>query len=208
MNPAILELIQQLQVWGYPIMLFLMIAEGPITTIIAAFLASLGFFDWYVVYTLSVFGDVLGDIFWYFVGFLGGRPVLKKFRKKLGIKLSTIRYLENKFEESGSKIIFYVKLSTGLCLVTFILAGSAKMKFGKFLQFSILGGLVWSMFLVALGYFFGELAEEIEKYIQFAGWAILSLAFFVFAFINLKKKKDLQRVINLFNKKQDKLLKK
>lgn len=202
MNPAYQELIQHLQVWGYPVMILLMIAEGPITTIIAAFLASLGFFEWHIVYILSLLGDVLGDIFWYSIGYFGGRPALKKFRKKLGIKLSAIRYIEDKFKKSGSKIIFYVKVSTGLCLVTFILAGSMKMSFKKFVQFSLLGGLVWSAFLVTLGYFFGYAAEQIDQYIKFAGWGIFLLALIVILVINSKKQKSLKKVLEDFNHRQ------
>lgn len=198
------ELIEQLQIWGYPVMLFFMIAEGPITTIVAAFLASMGFFEWQIVYLLSIFADLIGDAIWYFVGFFGGRAVLKKFRTKLGIRKSTIEYLENKFHSDGTKIIFSVKVSTGLSLVTFILAGAMKMNFIKFIQFSFLGGIIWSGFLVALGYFFGELAEEIEKYIKFAGWAIFSLAIAILAFINVSKRKRMREMVKLFNKRRKK----
>ncbi len=204
MDPFYQELTQQLQFWGYPVMLLLMIAEGPVVTIIAAFLASLGFFEWPVVYILSVLGDIIGDVIFYFIGFFGGHPVLEKFKKKLKIKQSSIDFLKNRFKEKGAEIIFYVKISTGLSLITFILAGTMKMKFVKFLQFSFLGGLIWSGFLVALGYFFGGLAEQIEKYIKFAGWIILSLAILLFFFINFKKKKFIQEILDFFIKKKDK----
>lgn len=200
MDPSYENLITYLQVWGYPIMLLLMIAEGPIVTIIAAFLASLGFFEWHFVYILSVLGDIIGDIIFYFIGFFGGPKVLERFKKTLRIKKSSLKYLENSFKTKGAAIIFYVKISTGLSLITFVLAGTMKMKFSKFLQFSFLGGLVWSGFLVALGYFFGGLAEEIEKYIKFAGWIILSLAIFLFFFINFKKKKFIQSILDFFMK--------
>ncbi len=196
------ELIEQLQLWGYPIMLFLMVIEGPITTIIAAFLASMGFFEWQIVYIISILSDLIGDTIWYFIGFFGGRAILRKFRKKLRIKKSTIAYLENKFKTDGAKIIFYVKASTGLSLATFMLAGAMKMNFRRFIQFSFLGGLLWSGFLVVLGYFFGELAEEIEKYIKFAGWLIFSFAILILVFINLSKKKKTREIIRIFNKRE------
>ncbi len=202
MDPFYQDLTRQLQVWGYPIMLLLMIIEGPIVTIIASFLSSLGFFEWHIVYILSIFGDIVGDIIFYFIGFFGGRKILDKFKRKLRIKRSSIEYLENRFEKRGAKIIFYVKISTGLSLITFILAGTMKMKFLKFLQFSALGGIVWSGFLVALGYFFGGLAEEIEKYIKFAGWAILALAIFLFLFINFEKKKFIQGILDFLMRKK------
>lgn len=195
------DLIGQLQVWGYPVMLFLMIIEGPIVTIIAAFLASLGFFEWSIVYILSIFGDILGDVLFYFIGFFGGRKVLEKSKKKFNIKQPSIAYLENSFKERGAAIIFYVKLSTGLSFVTFVLAGAMKMKFTKFLQFSFLGGLFWSALLVGLGYFFGDLAGKIDHYIKFAGWIVFSLVLLLFLIINLKKKKLAQKISSFFIKR-------
>jgi membrane-associated protein len=204
MDPSYENLISYLQFWGYPIMLLLMIIEGPIVTIIASFLASLGFFEWHLVYILSVFGDIIGDIVFYFIGFFGGPKVVEKFKKTLKIKESSLDYIRNSFQTKGAAIIFYVKISTGLSLITFVLAGTMKMKFSKFLQFSFLGGLVWSAFLVALGYFFGGLAEEIEKYIKFAGWIIFSLAILLFFFINFKKKKFIQNILDFFIKSLNK----
>lgn len=199
-DPSYQEILHLLQIWGYPVMLFLMIIEGPITTILAAFLASMGLFDWLIVYLLSVLADIIGDSILYFIGFFGGKAVLGKFSKTLKIKDSTINYLEQKFQKDGSKIVFSVKVSTGLSIITFVLAGSMKMNFGRFVLFSFLGGLLWSGLLVTLGYFFGYAAEQIEQYIKFAGWFILSFAIIFVVYINLLRsrlaKKNIRKMIN------------
>ena len=39
-----------------------MIIEGPIITVIGAFLASLGFFNIGIIFFLSLLGDIVGDI--------------------------------------------------------------------------------------------------------------------------------------------------
>lgn len=186
------ELSKALPGWGYPIMLLLMIVEGPIVTMIAAFLASLGIFNWIIVFALSIAGDILGDIILYLIGFFGGRPMAQKTQKMLGVGSEMIEKLEKRFEKSGAKIVFYVKSTTGLCWLAFILAGTVRMSFRKFLLFSFLGGVFWSGFLVGLGYFFGFAAEQIDRYIKFAGWAIFAIAIFVLIYITAIKKKLLE----------------
>lgn len=192
------ELLQSIEVWGYPLMLILMIIEGPIVTMTASFLASLGLFNWFFVFVLSILGDMLGDILLYAIGYFGGHPIAQKVIKFLKVKASTVNNIENKFLKNGAQIIFYVKTTTGLSWATFILAGTIKMPFKKFLLFSFLGGIIWSGMLVGLGYFFGYAAETIDKYIKFAGWAIFLVALFVILYIVTFRKK---RAKKLFWKK-------
>lgn len=190
------ELLRLVSLWGYPVMLLLMIIEGPITTLVAAFLASLGYFNIILVFFLSVLGDILGDIVLYAIGHWGGRKTLIKAEKILKIKASIVTRLEEKFARNGAKIIFAVKATTGLCWITFILAGVARMKFSQFLKFSFLGGLAWSGLLVTLGFFFGFAAAEIEQYIKYAGYVFLLLAVFSIIGINLYKKKQATKLVS------------
>ena len=189
------EFIQLLPYWGYPLMLLLMTLEGPIITIISAFLASLGYFNIFIVFGLSVLGNVLGDIVLYFIGYFGGHKILLKAEKFLKIKESVIEKLREKFRQNGAKIIFYVKSTTGLCYITFILAGTTRMKLSKFVKYSILGGLFWSSFLVIVGYFFGYAAEQISEYIKYAGYIILTGAVMFFIGLTLYKKKQAKEIL-------------
>jgi len=54
--------------YKYLIMFFLMFLEGPTVGFISAFLAAKGYFDFGIVYILSVAGDTAGDLLWYRVG--------------------------------------------------------------------------------------------------------------------------------------------
>lgn len=181
--------------WGYPAMLLLMTLEGPIVTVIAAFLASLGYFNIFIVFVLSVSGDVIGDIILYFIGYFGGHGILTKAEKFLKIKESVVEKLRERFRTSGAKIIFYVKATTGLCYITFILAGTARMRLSKFVKYSVLGGLVWSSFLVIIGYFFGYAAEKINLYIKYTGVIIFFGAVLFFIGLTLYKKGQAKEIL-------------
>jgi len=189
------ELIQALSLWGYPAMLLLMILEGPIATIIAAFLASLGYFNVFIVFGLSVTGDVIGDIILYYIGFFGGSRILPKVEKFLKIRDATVKKLKDKFHQNSERLIFYVKSTTGLAYIAFITAGTLRMDIWKFVKNSILGGLVWSSLLVILGYFFGYAAEQISQYIKYAGAIILAAAVMFFIGLSLYKKKQTKEIL-------------
>ncbi len=184
-DPNVLNLIKTL---GYPMMLLLMIIEGPIVAILGAFLASLGFFNVFAVFILSIIGDIIGDLILYAIGYHGGSRILKKAEKVLKVKPAIVEKIEKLFEKHGRKTIFAVKSTTGLCWITFIAAGAVKMDLKKFLFGSISGGLVWSSFLVIIGYFFGYAFLKINDYIRFAGIIIFVLAAGVYLSLTLYKK--------------------
>jgi len=187
--------IHLLPYWGYPLMFVLMFFEGPFATMIAAFLASQGLFNVGIVFFLSVFGDVLGDIGLYHIGYFGGPHIIKKTQRFLKIKDSTIEKLEGKFHQNSGKLIFYAKSTTGLSYITFTLAGALRMKLLKFIKYSILGGLVWSSLLVFLGYFFGYAAERISQYVKYAGIAIFIAAIIAVIMISLIKKRESAEIL-------------
>lgn len=186
---------------GYPTMFAFMVIEGPIITIMGAFMASLGFFNIYVILTLSILGDIVGDILLYSIGYYGGAKFLEKARKFLKIKDSTIEKIKEYFQKHGKKTIFSVKSTTGLCWIVFITAGSVKMNFKDFLAASFLGGIVWSAFLVVSGYFFGYAFERINEYIKSAGILIALTVISFYALVVLYKKYQATELLRNNNNK-------
>ena len=188
------HIFQFLSQYGYWGMLPLMIIEGPVITIVSAMLASLGAFNWLVVLIFSMAGDVIGDVMLYGAGYKWGMGFVRNIGKYIGITEKLVLKMEKYFENHGGKTIFAVKTTTGLCWATFTAAGIVKMKFWKFVKYSILGGVVWSSFLVAMGYFYGYLWREISQYIDWIGWAIGGVAATSYAIITLYKKKESKEI--------------
>jgi membrane protein DedA with SNARE-associated domain len=181
--------------YGYWAMLPLMIVEGPVATIIAAMLASLGAFNVFVVLILSIMGDTIGDLLLYGAGRRWGMGLTRGFGRYIGITEKLVLRMEVYFQKHGGKTIFAVKSTTGLCWATFAAAGIVKMDFKKFLQYSFLGGIVWSGFLVAMGYFYGYLWRSIKQYISWIGWIIFLVAIISFVVITFYKKKQSEKFL-------------
>lgn len=180
--------------YGYWVILPLMIIEGPIATIIAAMLSSMGALNVFVVFIFSILGDIIGDVLLYLAGRIWGMTFVRRIGKYIGITENLVLKMEKYFKSHGGKTIFLVKSTTGLCWATFTAAGIVKMKFARFLQYSFLGGIVWSGFLVLIGYFYGYMWKEIGEYIKWAGWIILGLAIASFIVINLYKKSKSEKI--------------
>lgn len=186
-----------LRSYGYWAMLPLMIIEGPVATIIAAMLASLGAFNWLFVLLFSMLGDVIGDVILYGLGYRYGMGFVRGFGRYMGITEKTVLRMEKYFEKHGGKTIFAVKSTTGLCWATFAAAGIVKMDFKKFLKYSFLGGIVWSGFLVAMGYFYGYLWRSIKQYISWVGWIIAGVAVVSFVLITFYKNRQAKKLLEM-----------
>ncbi len=184
-----------LKTYGYWVILPLMILEGPVVTIIAAMLASLGAFNIFIVLFFSILGDIIGDAILYGLGYKFGMGFVRRAGKYIGITEKLVSRMEKYFEKHGGKTIFIVKSTTGLCWATFTAAGIVKMDFKKFLKNSFYGGIIWSGFLVAMGYFYGYLWREIHDYIDQIGWIIFSAAIISIVAINLYKNKKAKRLL-------------
>jgi membrane protein DedA with SNARE-associated domain len=195
MEQAGQHIFEFLRIYGYFAMLPLMIIEGPVVTIISAMLASLGAFSWLIVLLLSVIGDMLGDIILYGLGYKYGMHFVHGFGKYMGITESLVQRMEKYFERHGGKTIFAVKSTTGLCWATWVAAGIVKMNFKKFVKYSFLGGVVWSGFLVAMGYFYGYLWKSLKQYISWVGWIIFGVAAVSFVIITLYKNYQARKLL-------------
>ena len=124
---------------------------------------------------------MIGDVILYGLGYKYGMGFVQDVGKYIGITENLVIRMEKYFEQHGGKTIFAVKSTTGLCWATFTAAGIVKMDFKKFVKYSFLGGVVWSGFLVAMGYFYGYLWREIKQTLSGSAgrsslWPLLALS--------------------------------
>jgi membrane protein DedA with SNARE-associated domain len=195
------NIFQFLQHYGYLVMLPLMILEGPVVTVIAAMLASLGAFNVSLVLFFSILGDIIGDVAFYALGYGFGMGFVRRVGKYVGITEKLVLRMEEYFTRHGGKTIFAVKSTTGLCWATFTAAGIVKMDFRKFLKYSFYGGVVWSGFLVAMGYFYGYLWRDIKQYIDWIGWVIFAVMGISIVAITLYKNQKAKKLFKNEEKK-------
>jgi membrane protein DedA with SNARE-associated domain len=139
------------------------VIEGPIITVAAGFLITLGVFNPFLAYAVIVVGDTVGDMLHYCVGYFGGKRFIEKWGKYFGVSLNTIVPLEKTFADKGHSFFFWGKALHGIGGAFLIAAGLIRYPFGKFLVSNVLGTLVKSALLLVIGFYFGQFLEKINS---------------------------------------------
>ncbi|HEX3808828.1 MAG TPA: DedA family protein [Rhizomicrobium sp.] len=153
-----------LREYGYLILFVLSVAEGPITTVLGAFLSAQNYFNVFIVYGVVVTGDLAGDLLYYAAGRFGRTHLLERFDRVTGLTPERLAWLENYFERNGAKAIIFAKYTqTGF--IALPASGAARMPLPAFLFYNLAGTLPKSLALVLIGYFFGEAYNQIDSYI-------------------------------------------
>ena len=180
MNSSLSHVVALIIHYKYLIIFPWAIIEGPIITVIAGFLASLGQVNFFLVYVIVVAGDMVGDAVYYAIGYWGGRRFIGRWGKYLGMTPERLARVEVSFHRNGAKIIVIGKIhSLGSIILTS--AGISKMNFRKFMWWNFWPTLAKSMALLLIGYFFGSAYEAIDRYLKNAGILIIILTILVVA---------------------------
>lgn len=139
------------------------VIEGPIITVAAGFLITVGVFNPFLAYAVIVIGDTVGDVLHYCVGYFGGKRFIERWGKYFGVSLESIVPLEKTFADKGHSFFFWGKALHGIGGALLVAAGLIRYPFGKFLVSNVLGTLVKSALLLVLGFYFGQFLEKINS---------------------------------------------
>lgn len=160
---VLFEWIQQLGYFG--IMLGLMIEVIPSEIVLAygGYLVHLKTIHFVGAVLFGVVGGVVAQLFIYWIGRYGGRPILEKFGKYILIQKKHIDVSEAWFLKYGPGVIFTARFIPVARHAISIPAGMAKMPVGKFLLLTTLAVIPWTVLFVYLGMLLGENWEHIDE---------------------------------------------
>ena len=129
----------------------------------AGFLASQNNFELYQVILLGIIGGLgasIGSTVIYLIALKLGRAALLKYLKYVKVSEKKLTRVENWFQKYGDKEVLFGRMVPVFREMVSIPAGLLKMKFAKFLTYTILGSCGWSITLILVGYYFGNAALE------------------------------------------------
>jgi membrane protein DedA with SNARE-associated domain len=119
---------------------------------------------------VAVLGCLLADAFWYSVGRIRGRQVMR-FLCRIALEPdSCVRDSQDLFLRYGSRGLLVAKFVPGLNTVAQPLAGILGMRPGRFVAFDALGAAAWTGTYVGLGYVFSDRLAEAGRAAQRLGW--------------------------------------
>ena len=129
----------------------------------AGFLASQNNFELYQVILLGIIGGLgasIGSTVIYLIALKLGRVALLKYLRYVKVSEKKLTRVENWIQKYGDKAVLFGRMVPVFREMISIPAGLLKMKFAKFLTYTILGSCGWSITLILVGYYFGNAALE------------------------------------------------
>ncbi len=110
-----------------------------------------GPWNFWVVVVIGTAANTTGSIFGYYLGANLGRPFLDRWGRFLLIRKHEIDQAETFFARWGSPTAFISRLLPGVRSVISFIAGVAHMPIGRFIVYSTLGAIPWTIALVYAG---------------------------------------------------------
>jgi membrane protein DedA with SNARE-associated domain len=143
-------------------------APGQTVLIVAAVYAGADRLDIVLVALIAFAAAVGGDSLGYVIGRFGGRRLLLRFGRYVGLTRERLERAERFFERHGGKIVAVARFVDGLRQFNGLVAGAVDMPWPRFLAFNALGAAVWVGLWASLGYLAGTriavVYEEIHRY--------------------------------------------
>lgn len=130
----------------------------------AGFLVFKGELSLWGVALAGAFGCVVGSIPAYYLGMIGGRPLVEKYGKWVLISHHDLQLADRWFDKHGEITIFIGRLLPAVRTFIAFPAGVARMHMGKFIGYTFVGSLIWCYLLAYAGMKFGQHWKELEVY--------------------------------------------
>ena len=110
----------------------------------------------------ATLGSLVGALVGYAIGAWGGRPILDRWGRYVGITAEDLDRADRWFAKYGSWAVFLGRMVPLVRTFVSYPAGISRMHLGRFMLYSTLGSLVWNFALIYAGFLLGENYEEIE----------------------------------------------
>ncbi|MFC1673775.1 DedA family protein [Pseudomonadota bacterium] len=177
------DFLSALLLYGYPVLgivlflgaLGLPVPAGPLTAV-AGTLALQGEINWVLACSLAVMASVLGDMAGYAAGRLLSPRFLDRWGHWVGYTRANRQRLERLYERwGGLTLILSRSLVAYIGAIASILAGAGRYRLDRFLIFSVIGRLLWTVSYFGIGYAVGS---DFEVASGFLGYISLFLITF------------------------------
>lgn len=187
MVSVLIDYLAQIVIWfightGYIGIFLLMLLEScgipaPSEVIMpfSGFLVEAGKMNFWTVVLMGTFGNLVGSLLAYWIGFKGGRPLIEKYGKYIFLSHHDLDKSEQWFAKYGELMVFGGRLLPVIRTYISFPAGIAKMDLKRFSFFTFIGALPWCVLFTWLGVKMGANWEMIRAKLHNFDMAMLLL---------------------------------
>lgn len=179
--------------WGLGIGMAIESANIPLPSEVilpfGGYLVSTGRLEFWGVVLAGTAGGTAGSAISWFIGFKGGRPFLLRYGRYVGFSISHLELAERWFERYGEATVFFTRLMPVVRTFISLPAGIAGMDFKKFLVYTFLGSLPWSILLTYAGLKLGQNWQAVKPWFHRMDVAVAAVILGVAAYYLLRGRK-------------------
>jgi membrane-associated protein len=172
-------------------------ASGDIVMFAGGFFANGGQASLPLVMLTGFLGATTSDNAVYWIGRIGGRPLLTRILKirllSLLFDAGSLGKVERYFEEHGRKTVFVGRFGPGLRSMTPLFAGVSRMKYHHFLPYSLAATTTWALLTATVGYIFGQYWNELLAVARSVGYGFVALVALLIIFYVYRRRKAKKR---------------
>jgi membrane protein DedA with SNARE-associated domain len=137
-------------------------------------------------------GALVSDNSVYWIGRIGGRPLINRILKirllQFLINEKSLEKVERYFESHGGKTVFVGRFGPGLRSMTPLFAGVTRMGYFRFVPYNVAAALVWAIVYSLIGYVFGQYWSELLAVARSFGFSVVALVILVIVAFVLRRR--------------------
>lgn len=147
----ILEFFASLGYLGVALGLMIEVIPSEIVLAYAGYLVAGGHINFVGALIAGVIGGTIAQLFLYWLGYFGGRPIIEKYGKYILINKHHLDLAEKWFSKYGVGVVFTARFIPVVRHAISIPAGLAKMPISKFTLYTVLAIIPWSILFIKIG---------------------------------------------------------
>lgn len=143
-------------------------------------------------------GAIVGDSLGYWIGREGGRKVIRKYGKFVGLTDDRYAKAQDYLKRHGGKAVFFGRFVSIARTWIAVLVGAHHFNYPQFLVYNVLGGVVWATLYGTIGYVAGTNLPLVEKWVSRAGITLSIIAAGVVVYLwYLRKKRKAAKALQV-----------
>ena len=173
--------------FGYLGMFIAMVLEAIVIIIpselilaMGGILAANGKFSLVGAVLVGLLGSVFCAAIIYIMGYYGGRPFIKKYGKYFFMKEKDIEKSDKWFEKYGMKAALIGRFFPIVRTLISLPIGISKLNFKKFLIYTTIGSIPWTLLFVLSGFYLGNNYTKVANFVQLFKIPVIILICIIF----------------------------
>jgi membrane protein DedA with SNARE-associated domain len=137
---------------GIALALMIEIIPSEIVLAYGGFLIAEGHINFVGAVIAGTIGGLIAQLFLYWIGLYGGRAFVEKYGKYIFLHKKHIDLSEKWFLKYGNAVVFFARFIPVVRHAISVPDGLAKMSLGRFIGFTLVAMIPWSILFLELGY--------------------------------------------------------